>query len=132
MWLGAISRRGYGRVRVGRKTYQAHRVAFLLSGQTIPAGLLLRHTCDNRWCVSPAHLIPGTVAENVGDMVYRGRAARGVGMKLTEAAVHHIRRREMSQNAYADLYGVDPSTIYKIQKGIKWRHLKPLDASDSC
>lgn len=40
----------------------------------IPEGALLRHTCDNRCCVNPNHLIPGTQIDNWNDMWRRGRA----------------------------------------------------------
>ena len=39
----------------------------------IPDGALLRHLCDNRHCVNPNHLIPGTHRENNLDMLQRRR-----------------------------------------------------------
>ena len=36
--------------------------------------LVMRHTCDNRMCISPAHIIIGTRMDNIRDMIERGRA----------------------------------------------------------
>lgn len=50
-----------------------HRVSFELHKGPIPDGLLVRHTCDNPPCINPEHLITGTRADNVADMIARGR-----------------------------------------------------------
>lgn len=39
----------------------------------VPRNILLRHKCDNRRCMNPNHLIPGTHKENARDMTRRGR-----------------------------------------------------------
>lgn len=39
----------------------------------IPDGLVLRHKCDNRPCVNPDHLTPGTKKQNLQDCIDRGR-----------------------------------------------------------
>lgn len=61
------------RVDGKRVARQAHRVAYEMRVGPIPEGLLIRHTCDNPPCCNPAHLIPGTAAQNSADMVRRGR-----------------------------------------------------------
>ncbi len=44
----------------------------------LPKGVVLRHTCDNRLCMNPNHLEPGTEQDNVRDMMQRQRHYRQV------------------------------------------------------
>ena len=78
-WVGAITTTGYGRVWVGGKSVAAHREAWRRAhGSPPPAGLLVRHICDETNCVRPDHLQLGTPADNTRDLVRRGRwAGRG-------------------------------------------------------
>lgn len=60
---------GYGHVFYQGRTQPAHRVAFIASGR-VP-GDMVRHTCDNRACVNPEHLLNGTHYDNMMDMQVR-------------------------------------------------------------
>lgn len=51
----------------------AHRAVYMLMVGPISDGLLVRHTCDNRVCVNPAHLLLGTTQDNADDRRIRGR-----------------------------------------------------------
>jgi hypothetical protein len=68
---------GAGRISIGGRREYAHRVMYRLINGVIPDGLLVRHTCDNHACIRPDHLILGTHAENMRDMVERGRSTKG-------------------------------------------------------
>lgn len=95
-------------------------------------------------CVNPGHLFLGTPAENVADMIRKGRVktgkeswsanhmdrmARGErhGMsKLSPEQVLEIKsllREGVSGEELARRYGVVPTTISEIKHGNTWKHL---------
>jgi hypothetical protein len=64
-WRGTVHHvTGYGHFTVGRRTHMAHRLAYELFHEPIPAGMQLDHLCRVRSCVNPAHLEPVTAREN--------------------------------------------------------------------
>lgn len=76
-WQGARAGFGYGSFRFNGRTHAAHRVAWLLTYGDIPDGKLVLHHCDTPCCVRPDHLFLGSMADNVADMIQKGRARRG-------------------------------------------------------
>lgn len=96
-WQGYRMPAGYGQIGIDGRVDVTHRVAWsIANGKKIPAGLVVRHKCDNPPCINPAHLELGTHADNVQDAVDRGRVARGFRLphtRLTEDDVREIRRR---------------------------------------
>lgn len=86
-WLfnGATNgRAGHGQVRVKKngkwvKDY-AHRIAHEHHHGPIPAGMLVRHSCDVSNCVHPEHIKDlGSIAQNNQDMFMRNRMANQYG-----------------------------------------------------
>jgi len=73
-WSAYRDGQGYGHFRGVTGRVQAHRQAWELTHGAIPAGMLVCHMCDNTACVRPEHLYIGTHADNMRDMVARGRA----------------------------------------------------------
>lgn len=78
-WLACFRKDGYGafRLNLGSGVYPlvgAHQAAFMFSGKVTEK--VVRHTCDNRWCCNPNHLVGGTQSENLEDMRIRGRENR--------------------------------------------------------
>lgn len=128
VWHGAKSADGYGRAKFNGKDTQVHRISWMLRHGRIPDGLCIRHRCDNRPCCNPAHLEIGTWADNVRDMVIRGRHLRGESApsaKLTAENVEDIRRgfrNGVTRYQLAARFGVCHKQICNIVSGAQWKH----------
>lgn len=59
-WHGAPNNKGYGQFGVGKRKYNAHRLAYELVRGAVPLGKILLHSCGNNRCCNPDHLVPGT------------------------------------------------------------------------
>lgn len=130
-WTKSLRKSGYGQCWDGRRVRAAHRVAWELTFGPIPAGAHVCHRCDNPLCCKPAHLFLGTGADNMADMVAKGRSLRGErhpGAKLTEEDVLEIRRlyapprRHGIVREIARRFGVTPSAVAAIGSGRCWQH----------
>lgn len=73
LWMGSIAGGGYGRVRIKGHSYGAHRLAWIETRGAIPEGFDVLHKCDVRSCCNPQHLFLGKDADNIADMVAKGR-----------------------------------------------------------
>jgi len=78
LWTAATNNKGYGTFKYcGGNDKKAHRVSYEMFVSPIPDGAMVMHICDNPSCVNPDHLRPGRHADNVDDMVRKGRQAVG-------------------------------------------------------
>lgn len=64
LWTGHAKVKGYGRVKISRKNYLAHKALYEYIKGKVPPNLQLDHLCRTRNCVNPAHLEPVTSKEN--------------------------------------------------------------------
>lgn len=121
IWTAGINRGGYGSFKFNGEMRSASRVAWMLEHGPIPAGLWVCHHCDNRACVRPSHLFLGTCADNVRDMVAKGRhVARGPTRPAEVRAAEkrppasEIRRlfaAGLHRDAIAERLGISKSTV---------------------
>lgn len=136
--------RGYGHLGWEGKQQLAHRVSWKIANGTIPPGMYVCHRCDNPRCVNPGHLFLGTPADNIRDMVAKGRQAKGAATtayrhperlargerhghsKLDSASVLAIRAARAAGirlSVLATQYGVTDGLISAIATRRLWRHI---------
>lgn len=118
---------GSGYIQVGsRKRILAHRAAYIAWSGPIPEGLVVRHTCDNRRCINPGHLVLGTQKQNIQDAVDRGRMPRGDNhhnaLITREIARAIVRQRNEGDGStdLAECYGVSRTVVKGIVRGTMW------------
>ena len=85
VWTGYRHRNGHGEIRTRAKTWQAHRLAYVLAFGGFMDSLQVNHRCDVPACCNPAHLLLGTQRENVHDAMRRGRASPPPNRRFREA-----------------------------------------------
>ncbi len=116
VWTGARNTQGYGVIFLAdRRLGKAHRVSYEHHVGPIAPGLVLLHTCDNPSCVNPAHLRPGTVAENNADKKAKGRAFTPHPRGTSHHAARVLRFRGVVRciAEWAAVVGLKASTIRK-------------------
>jgi hypothetical protein len=133
-WKSGKSDRGYGRFGFAGKTRRAHRMAFALTFGSFCSKLSICHSCDNPSCVNPKHLWAGTTAQNMQDMVRKGRkpntapkGEKSPQAKLSPSDVLSIRKMyvpwKMSRGKIAKFYNVKRSTVQAVLERKSWAHI---------
>jgi hypothetical protein len=114
-------------------------VSWVIHNGPLPVGADILHTCDNPPCGNPEHLFPGTQADNIRDMIAKGRQSpasiaalrelwkrRGEDhsqAKLCEADILTIRGSSEKGRVLAKRFDVHEATISKIRNRRSWKHL---------
>lgn len=144
-WTGQREYYGHGRLTVGKYVWKAHRLSWAIVGGPIPRGMKVLHVCDNPPCVRNdepgiyfvngisrprfGHLFLGTQADNVADMIAKGRAVKATPMlgennpaaKVSAETVLLIRKLYAAggilQRTLAVDFGLSRTQIQRIIRG---------------
>src|SRR5437667_11588713 len=142
-WKGTIGTWGYAYFTVCRSSktnnLKSSRVAYFLHFGEDPYPMFVLHTCDNHACCNPHHLFKGTQAENIADMMAKGRSSAGKKRppgvykgegngraKLTDVQIKEIRQlldNGLRMHQIAIWYGVKHQAISKIRLRQRWAHV---------
>lgn len=129
-WTGSRFARGYG--RHGAKL--AHRLVYgLLKATPVPA--LLRHSCDNKPCCNPAHLLGGSNRDNMQDKASRGRWKGMHGARITADMTIAGRRRVAAGERIIDLareFDVPQTSLGQAVRGVSFAWLTEPPPLKTC
>lgn len=129
IWAGVLHKDGYGRLKVSSESKKVSRLAYEAWVGPIPPGegyhgTVVRHRCDVRACINPAHLELGSNADNMRDKALRGEGynkwedhARAV---LDWDTVTRIRASSDPHTVMARKLGVSVSSVYRVRAGKAW------------
>ena len=138
-WKAKSKIKGYGVIgRGGRLAPKvlAHRLSWELANGPVPEnkdehhGNVIMHKCDNRLCVNPNHLTLGTQAENVRDMLTKGRGVNNppIGSKhhattINEGEAAKLYTMNGPYKAIAQEIGCSLHVVKDIKRGKTWSHV---------
>ena len=134
-WAGkSRNRYNYGTTPVpGGGNELTHRLAWMFTNGPIPKRLAVCHTCDNRPCCNPTHFFLGSQADNIRDMVSKGRLSHGARhplSKLTPRTIGYaafLTGLGLSLHRVSQLMGVKYGSLWRAVSGHTWNH-EPIAA----
>lgn len=120
-WKGYLTGKGRPSFGLNGSKVTPYRLTYeLLHGVEVPKGVPMLHSCDNPICCNPYHVAPGTHQKNMDEMKERER--HGLPHHVVRA-IRKLRAAGRSQKEVSELYGVDISTISRIDRGASYSHV---------
>lgn len=130
-WNGSKTVLGYGILRINKKRVYAHRQSYSHYKGEIETGHVVMHSCDNPSCVNPEHLFCGTQLDNIKDMHFKNRHAKG---QMIPNSIFDEDKIKLIRSLYipwkfgckkvADLVGSDRKHIWQIISGKIWKEVQ--------
>lgn len=129
-WGASVNSNGYGQVGLTTggvsRILKAHKVAWEIAHDlTIPENARASHSCGNRLCCNPHHVIISTTSDGTNDPKGHARGQDHGKSKLTDKQVRMVKYQLVgfSTRQIADLLGVRYNAIWDIRKGKTWGHI---------
>lgn len=133
LWNGQHVRSGYGKMLYFRRQWRVHRLAAIAwMGMDRDSPLCVLHRCDVPSCFNPDHLFLGTQADNVKDMITKGRAKtrvppqkRKTGLSDADVVFIFTSKGRLRGVDLAKHFGVPYYVVKAIWRRRLYRHVIP-------
>jgi hypothetical protein len=96
---------------LGRRFPIARWILFEKYGEQ-PPKVLAQHTCGNKWCVNPDHIVKGTAVS-----LARARNPKKLSDSDVGVIRHLLEEEDVTQTAIANIFGVTVAQISNIKHG---------------
>jgi len=110
------------------KTIMLSKYNYIKKYGNLPDGMEMRHKCDNKMCINPDHMEPGTHKQNMEDMALMGKAKRGTKNFFNKLTIEQAKTikfgRGVSLEKLAIEFNIAPSTAWSIRNGKMWKWLE--------
>lgn len=124
---GHIEQHGYFEIGFSRGLkINAHRMAYRMFKGNIPLDMYVMHSCENRVCINPKHLILGSGVDRAKKSVENREERFGVDIpnaKLNPDIVRVIKASSMSSDGLAAIYRVSARCIRDVRNGKTWKQV---------
>jgi len=120
IWNGGIHKSGYGQISFKNKTIGVHILSCEIKyGRNRLPEEVTRHLCHIKTCCNPNHITFGTKSQNRIDSIKKGVN----NTKLNEGNIREIRKGDKTDKEWADIFGLNISSIYNIRTRRSWKHI---------
>jgi hypothetical protein len=123
-WTAYCGDLGYGRFWLDGGPRLAHVVSFELHHGPLKDDEEVRHTCDNRACVNPEHLIRGSRRDNMVDMAIRNRCPTRKLSRDSAAMIIEAQKSGATPTEAARAVGCKFQQAWDIFRGRTWKWLR--------
>jgi hypothetical protein len=126
LWLGSVTDQGYGRFKIGGKTYQVSRFGWKCKGKSDRGGLTVSTHCGNKLCVR--HQYTRSRAEIVASVPHLQRFGEDSHLaRLTSKQVILMRKLyakgDVTQAELSKRFGLSTGHVKNILGRRSWKHV---------
>ncbi len=119
-----IGTNGYPKIKHHRDIREMHRLVSKIVVDRPVQGKVVRHLCDNKFCINPDHLRTGSQKDNMEDMVRNGKSCYGERHPKSKLKIYQvcaiIKNNKISAGVLSSLMGVSKSAIDGIRQKKNW------------